>query len=354
MQNNYQNLLSQYPTELHYVRPIKITIKDKRIIAELFKNSRISLGRIAKKTQLSRQSVDYRIKRMIKLGFLQGFSTMINFSKLGYTFYLSLLYLDKFDEELERKMSKFIKEESSIIKSTKYAGKWNILIESLHIKNKEFHDFFKKIKNICANNLTKFEICQGIKQYKHITLPLEYLKPVKIKNNQLCYGQIDNTSKVIKINNIDYTILVNLAKNSRLDLSDVLNQKYLKPDAIRNRIERLKEAGIIKGFMPIINPTGLKVQWHELYFRLINNITEKQERKFIYYLQNHPLVGYVLKIGENYDYRIYLWVRSQEEFSKFITDLKNNLSELIINFDYLYGLKEYKYQEFLSEKNSGS
>jgi hypothetical protein len=93
------------------------------------------------------------------------------------------------------------------------------------------------------------------------------------------------------------------------------------------------------------------VQWHELYFRLSNTLSEEQEKKFIYYLRTHPVVGYVMKMGENYDYRIYLWVKSQEEFSSFVTELKNIFSEIIIDYDYLFGLKEYKFQEFLSPQD---
>ncbi len=347
MKNNYQKLLLKQKKELHYIEQFKFTMKDKRILSELFKNARTPLSRVSKKVELSRQATDYRIRRMIKKGFLQSFTTIINLSKLDYTNYFSLLSLNRFDKELENRLSRLIKAEKSVIKATKYTGRWNILIESLHQKDKEFHAFFRKIKQACSESLIDFEICQGIKQYKYITLPTEYLKPVDVDPNATKRSQIDSDAETITLDSTDRKILISLAKNCRTDLKQL--NEGIKEDAIRKRIKELEEKGVIEGYVPTINPTGLQLHWHELLFKLKNDITSEEEKRFVRFLQEQGKVSYVMKMGEYYDYRVYLWVESQEKFDEFITDLKNNLSELIVNFDYLYGLKEYKFNEFFEE-----
>ena len=62
----------------------KLDIKDRKILYELDINARQSFSEISKKVRLSKEVVNYRIKRLEKLGIVKGYYALINISRLGY------------------------------------------------------------------------------------------------------------------------------------------------------------------------------------------------------------------------------------------------------------------------------
>jgi len=65
---------------------IKLDIKDKKILYELDMDARQSISSIAKRVGLSKEVVNYRIRRMEKEGLIDGYYAIIEYSKLGYMY----------------------------------------------------------------------------------------------------------------------------------------------------------------------------------------------------------------------------------------------------------------------------
>ena len=72
--------------------------KDKRILYELDKNARQPLSEIAKKVQLKRESILYRLKKYLQEGLIRDYLTVIDMSKLGFTHYKIYLRLHNINE----------------------------------------------------------------------------------------------------------------------------------------------------------------------------------------------------------------------------------------------------------------
>ena len=62
----------------------KIDLKDRKILYCLDLNSRSTLGDIGKKVDLSKNVVAYRIKRLMQMGIIRNFFTVINPFKFGF------------------------------------------------------------------------------------------------------------------------------------------------------------------------------------------------------------------------------------------------------------------------------
>ncbi|MBI5393075.1 Lrp/AsnC family transcriptional regulator [Candidatus Woesearchaeota archaeon] len=80
----------------------RLDIINRKILYELDKNCRISDNQLAKKVNLSRESVRNRIKKLQKEGIIQGFITSINPSKFGYMFFKLYFQLANNPKERER------------------------------------------------------------------------------------------------------------------------------------------------------------------------------------------------------------------------------------------------------------
>ena len=75
----------------NYDIPLDIlSIKDRKILRELFDNARTPYSIIAKRVGLSKEVVNYRVKKLIERGILIRFNTVIDVNRLGWQVYLYL------------------------------------------------------------------------------------------------------------------------------------------------------------------------------------------------------------------------------------------------------------------------
>ena len=85
-----------------------LDLKDKKILYELDVNSSATMKKIGKNVQLSQQSVEKRINKMIQNKVINSFQTIIAYHKLGYTVYTLYLRFQNttIEKELEREIKK--------------------------------------------------------------------------------------------------------------------------------------------------------------------------------------------------------------------------------------------------------
>ncbi len=122
---------------------VKIDLKDKKILYELDRNSRMANSEIGKKVGLSPEAIMYRLKRFDKEGIITGYQPVINLSKLGIVMFklcLSFQYLG--EKELEKIILK-IKEKDYVKWIVTVQGKWDLFV-SIDVNNMFEID---KIKN---------------------------------------------------------------------------------------------------------------------------------------------------------------------------------------------------------------
>ena len=81
---------------------VKLDLTDRKILAELDKNCRISNSALAKKVNKSREAVKYRIQQLQKRGIIEKFITSINPNKLGFYMFKVYLKLENIPEEREK------------------------------------------------------------------------------------------------------------------------------------------------------------------------------------------------------------------------------------------------------------
>src|SRR4051812_34346044 len=59
------------------------------------------------------------------------------------------------------------------------------------------------------------------------------------------------------LDSVDVTILRALAKDARITMSDLARAVGLSPPSVTERVRRLEEAGVIKGYEAIVDPVAL-------------------------------------------------------------------------------------------------
>ncbi|MBI2045490.1 Lrp/AsnC family transcriptional regulator, partial [Candidatus Pacearchaeota archaeon] len=120
----------------------KLDLKDKRILTLLDINSRQTNAKIARNVGLSKDVVNYRIKKLENLGFIRGYYSIFDFSKLGYFSIRVYLKLIDVSSEQENKITEFLVKHKNTFFVAQIEGPFDIAIGTW-IKNiYEFENFW--------------------------------------------------------------------------------------------------------------------------------------------------------------------------------------------------------------------
>lgn len=130
-----------------------IDLYDKKILCELDLNARISASKLGKKINLPKESVNYRIKNLIKKGIISYIYTLINASMFGYNYYRVSIKLDKHTKEIEKKILDFLFKEPSCTNIRLTDGTFNLVFLAQHENARDFRVFLSALGKILANML---------------------------------------------------------------------------------------------------------------------------------------------------------------------------------------------------------
>ncbi|MBT7903173.1 Lrp/AsnC family transcriptional regulator [Candidatus Woesearchaeota archaeon] len=125
---------------------IKLDETDRNLMNLLAKNGRESLYALAEKLSVSADTVNYRIKKLVDKGVIQQFSTIINWSLIGYQFYTLFLNMKYMTKEDEMKFKQLVRMHPNIVRAMKTMGDYNIVLKVVARNQKGFHDTIRKIR----------------------------------------------------------------------------------------------------------------------------------------------------------------------------------------------------------------
>lgn len=146
----------------------KLDQKDKKILEVINNNGRASVTEIARKTRIPRDSVHYRLQRLIKSKVIRFFHTAIDHRKLGYpifTFVNFVLY--NFNEETEKRFYNYLINLKKVIYVTKTTGKWDCTIAIAAKDLEQFDSVLRGIRKRFSSIIKDFETASIIKEIKY-------------------------------------------------------------------------------------------------------------------------------------------------------------------------------------------
>lgn len=298
---------------------IKLDAYDRKILEILLSNSREQVSSIGKKIRLRRENVNYKISRLMKLGLIKEFSTVLNEKQLGLVHYTVFLELVNLQNGTEKEILDYLKENGNMSWIGTSAGKWSLTFDIVVSEKKD-------LDNIINDLLTKFR--NYIDDYVILKLQdsnyfgFKFLG-IKGKKSMNYEGY-----KKIKIDEIDLKILSLLNKDSRISLVDISEKVKLTPNGVANRIKNLEKSGVISSYTISLEWKELGYEWYGLQLKLIK-FGKEIDKKIIDYFSNHKQVAFYYRyFGGTWDYDFGLIVRNSVELREFIDEFRKNFSDI--------------------------
>lgn len=319
---------------------LKLDKKDKIIIYELDRNARQPLSRIAKKVNLTREAVLYRLNSLKNSGIIRKFLTVIDMAKLGYTHHKVYVKLHNITETQEKELINYLVNSPFISWVSNCDGKYSLIFAPKARSMVELNKIMKEINNKYWQFFMEQDVATIITAYHFYR---DYLigKQGAAERKIVWGGPAEET----KLDSINIGILNELAEDSRVSAVAIANKLRISSDAVINRIKNLEKSGIIEHYM--IWPDNLKM--NQQYFKVLvtlHNTTEEKEKMIVSYCQQNPNIVYIVNSLGPWQLELDIEVKDIAEFRKLIREFLNKFSDIVSDYSALNVYEEYKFRFF--------
>jgi Lrp/AsnC family transcriptional regulator for asnA, asnC and gidA len=159
------------------------------------------------------------------------------------------------------------------------------------------------------------------------------------------FEQFTRTDKKVKLDAKDKKILFLLSKNSRLPLTKIARQAGLSRDSVAYRVNNLTEAGVIQGYITLVNMKKFGYDAYHVFLNL-NHPTREIENRIINSLKHYPFVRAILKFSGKYDFELALVAKDIQEFDSILSIITGLCSNYMQNYEILIISRNYTAKVF--------
>ncbi len=317
----------------------RLDLKDRKILYELDLNARQTDSEIAQKVGLTRDSVRYRINKLVENGYIHYFMTLLNSMKLGYNWYRTFFKFQNLTLEKEKEIIDYLKERASWI--TKVEGVWD-LNTGIFVRNVyEYRDLINEFLLKYSSCIERYNVSVVTREWSYHR---DYLLGKKHKTSKpiLMGFDFQKEYKTETIDETDYKILKTIFKNARMKTVDIARELGTTEMVVRYRLKKLIQRGIIIGFKPFLNVHKLGYTYFKLHVTL-QNLTAEKKKRLITYIHQHQNTVHMTELVGGADLETEFQVKSNEEFYSCIHDLRLKFGEIIKDYQFMQYTQEYKF-----------
>ncbi len=315
---------------------MKLDKIDFKILYELHYNARRSITELAKRVGISKQNVNYRLKKLIQDEVITGFMSVIDIHHLGYLTYRVYIRYRGVDKEREDEIIKYLNNREDVLWLVSLSGNWDLEVVFIARNFIHFNNIFKKVKEDVGSSFSKYNLSMSIVNY-HLNRDYLLDKPHK----EFASNYYGFEPKQEKLDNLDIKVLTELSKNCRQSNQEMGQKFGVSYHTIKERIKKLEEKKIISSHRIKLNLDKL----NRLYYKallFLNNPTKNQEKEIYYFCSQYSFIVYLVEVLGDWQLEVETEVANEKEFLSFMMDLRNKFPDLISDYYILQLTKEHK------------
>jgi Lrp/AsnC family leucine-responsive transcriptional regulator len=307
--------------------------KERRVLAELDIDSRSSLSKMAKSCNMSQQLAGYKLKRLSSTGIVQGFYTLVDYSRFGqscFRTYMSVGY--KSTSEFRRLMTS-LSENPHVTEISECGGRWDVILTILAENASRFN---KILKSIIAENpaLKDFGVVTNVVTHE---FSRKYLNTRRASPDIILGGD----REPLLVSKTDRLVLSELFMNPRKTAAQLSARLSMNPRTVSRSILRMQKSGIIKGFRPLID-ASLLGRTHSRMLIKYGGIDPARERELVAYCRSHSSIVSVNKVLGAWDIEIDIEARPGESLRSCIMGIRESFDDIIKETDSMEIFRSHK------------
>ncbi len=299
---------------------------DRKILHQLDLDCRQSIPRIAKKVGAKKDTVAFRIKRLVSRKIITKFITEVNTSKLGYIGMKGYFQFQNYTEEMEKEFFDYLgtfRQMGWIVSCT---GRWDAMIVYWGKSAFEFHRSYLQILDKYSKYVVSKEIAQNMKWFW-------YNRKWLIGHDQNPVGyEHGGEPSTVKLDALDRAILSCLISDGRMPVVEIAKSVKTTPQNVINRMRRMKSEGVIAKFGIDINYKKLGIIFCKTFVYL-QNVTEKKLEAIFAYCKRQPNVFALVNTLGPWDLELELEVENFEQVTMIMNGMRSHFGDTIRNYE---------------------
>jgi len=291
---------------------LKVDKLDVKLLDALREDARSSLKDLSKRCRMSKQTILYRMNKLVESKIIKGFHANINYTALGYDMYYLFIKTRYLADE-----SKFVEELSRITGCisimnclSQYNYNVKIITKDIYSTIKELEDLFNRKKNITTHFMLQ---------------------------------RLEKPSSIIVIDDKDKLILRELSINCRLPSLEISRRTKIGYDAVHKRIKTLIKNKVIDNFITIIDFEKVGFMDYSILLKFADDKLE-QLPLLESQLKNNPLVVRRFKTVGEFSYMFEIVDKDFLSINDQISRIRSQFHEMIRSSHIVPIQKHYFYE----------
>lgn len=308
-----------------------------QILARLDENSRTPFLWVGKKIKRSQQQVSYTVKSLIEREILDGFYSIVDYSKFDVLNFRVYFKVGFFNKEKFDKIIKFLVGNEYTSWVTTCGGKYDLICTFFTSNPSQFNKTLKAIIADYPDQLQNYNILTTIvlrwfgRKYLSRTLP-----------HEIIFG---GDRAPVHLDNIDLNIVSELSDNARKSTVLIAENLSITPKTVMDRIKKLQKMEILIGYKPLLQSRKIGYVSNLVLIKF-HNVRPETEDELVLYLKIHNnVLGIVKTIGE-WDLEINVETIDSLEYRKFEMDIRQKFPLIIQHIDAVPLYHTYKLSFF--------
>ncbi|MCX6777741.1 MAG: Lrp/AsnC family transcriptional regulator [Candidatus Micrarchaeota archaeon] len=239
----------------------ELDIIDRKIMYELDLNARISSSQLARKLRKSKETTNFRLRRLMEKGYLKGFFTVFNTSKLGW-FYVKVY--TKFKDttpQKEKEIFEYLRKRDHVAYLASIEGRYDCIFLVMVRNMAQMDGFLVQFMNLYGDFVQEKDICVFLTTHR---LNQKFLYEGTTRADWHYPYELGD----YKLDAIDKKILGVLSTNARAPLVEIAEKLALNVQTIKYRLKKLEKDGIILAYASSPNFDKLGLQFVQINISL--------------------------------------------------------------------------------------
>ncbi|MFH1275903.1 MAG: Lrp/AsnC family transcriptional regulator [Candidatus Woesearchaeota archaeon] len=307
---------------------VKIDVKDQKILAELDMDARMPSTILAKRVGLSRQVVEYRLKRLKNEKVIFGARGIFDSVVVGYNWYRVMFRLLSINQEEKKLFMDYLRKHPFTFWLGEVGGNWDLVTNFVCKDNFHFNEIFEEVITAYGKYIRDYEVLI----YVNVSdLERDYLHPKKGKlRKEFFHGMKQNTG--LKLDHLDKEIIREISRDADITNVDLANKFNVTANTIKNRIDIMKKNKLLLGFRLFVNPSVLGYN-SQMLLLSVNRLDLQREKQMFAYLKSIPNVTFVVKHIGKWRVAMEVECKDSQQFQEIFVDIRSKFADIITDFE---------------------
>ena len=310
---------------------VELDLLDRKIMYELDQNARISASQLARRLKKNKETVNFRLNRLIDRGFVKRFYTVFNTSRLGWSYAKFYIKFKNITPEKEEELYQYVLKQPHIAYLASVEGPYDCLllvmikspVDMVHFQDSFMRNYGEYIQE---KSLVTFLTTHRFN--------MRFLYEGKEKADWYYPMEIGD----YKIDETDEKIMFLLSKDARMPLTEMAKRLGIDHKVVKYRMNKLEDDGIILAYVTSPDFDKLGFTFYQVNIQLKDPTVRREIIEF-FNMTNKCL--FAMELLGKYDVLVELHVRNSDEMKSIINDFRKRYVDKYNDYDVSTIMKEY-------------